>query len=93
MLMLNPVIANLHNSKTGRWHPIVFVEHPLPGGADSVVRHKSKVHHTAGFESKEAANAHARTDLAPKVEGASLRLDTILEWDGQGVPAMVHFFG
>jgi hypothetical protein len=93
MLMQKPVIATLRNSKTGRWHPILFREEPLPGPAPEVVRHKSRGHHTEGFESQEAADDHSRNELAPRVEGARLALDTVIEWDGEGIPAVVHFFG
>ncbi len=91
-MVMNPVIAMLHNSASGRWHPIVFSEALLPGPDRTVVRHKSKGHHTTGFDSKELAESHVRDDLAKRLEGATLALGTVFEWDGTGVPAIVHFF-
>lgn len=93
-MFLNPIIAMLHNKVADRWHPIVFVENPLPGPpeAGKPVRHKSKMHHTTGFATQAEAEANAREDLAPRIEGAKLALETVLDWDGQDIPAMVRFF-
>jgi hypothetical protein len=66
-MLLNPIIAMLHNEKTDRWHPIVFVEAPLPGPNPPVTRHRSKMHHTTGFETRAEAEANARDDLGPKI--------------------------
>ncbi len=90
-MLFNPIIALLHNQTAERWHPIVFVESPMPGGAGPV-RHKSKMHHTTGFATREEAVANATNDLGPKIEGARLAIDEVFDWDGEGVPAMVHFF-
>jgi hypothetical protein len=94
-MLFNPIIAMLHNSGANRWHPIVFVESPLPGPhtPDKPIRHKSKMHHTGGFATREEAEANAKDDLAPKIEGPRLELATVFEWDGEGIPTMVHFFG
>jgi hypothetical protein len=50
-MFLNPILAMLFNAKENRWHPILFLESPLPGPPDAAkpVRHKSKFHHTTGF--------------------------------------------
>lgn len=50
----------LHNKFTGRYHPAFFEEQPLPGpvkpsNEEQVVRLRSKMHHTAGFETLEEA--------------------------------------
>ncbi len=47
MILFKPIIANLHNMKTGRYHPILFHEVPLPGPPNNgkPERHKSKGHH------------------------------------------------
>lgn len=92
MAMLNPIVAMLHNTATNRWHPILFVEAPLPGPNPSVVRHRSKGHHTTGFDARQDAEAHARGELAPKIEHCRLILDKVFEWDGQDMPAMNAFF-
>lgn len=86
---MNSIVCLLHNTATNRWHPILFVESPLPSES-KLVRHKSKCHHTEGFESREAANASA-TELAAKVQ-ARLLLDDVGEWNGTATPAAVRFF-
>lgn len=93
-MLFNPIIALLLNTKTNRWHPIVFVESPLPGPhtPDKPIRHKSKMHHTGGFDTREEAEAEAKNEIAPKLEIVRLELETVFEWDGNDIPAMTHFF-
>lgn len=95
--MLNPVIAMLHDETNDRWHPIVFREAPLPGGAEAAPRRwKSQMHHTAGFATRAEAEADANDSLAPKLEeeagSVTLKLEAVFGWDGEGVPALVAFF-
>lgn len=96
--MLNPVIALLYNAETNRWHPIIFCESPLPGppSSDKLVRHKSKGHHTSGFDTRDEAIAEAKQiaeKIKPEAIGpVSLSLENQFEWDGKGIPAMVEFF-
>jgi hypothetical protein len=96
--VFNPVIGMLHNTKLNRWHPILFVEAPLPGPPDvgEPVRHKSKGHHTAGFETRELALARAEElakQIAPDSIGpVSMSLEKDILWDGDGIPALVTFF-
>lgn len=98
MMLFNPIISLLHNVKLNRWHPIIFVEAPLPGPPDESrpVRHKSKGHHTEGFSVRDEAVAEARKlseRVAPNVAGAvQLALAQDLPWDGEGVPASVALF-
>lgn len=89
-MLLNPIVALLSNTATGRWHPILFQEAPLPGET-ALVRHKSTRHHTAGFTGREEAEAAAK-ELSAAVGGARLELAMVFDWDGVGVPAIVHFF-
>lgn len=98
--MLYPVIAMLHNKKLDRWHPIIFVESPLPGpySEDKPVRHKSQGHHTEGFATKQEAIKHIKKDLGPLVEAKAIGevrncLDKAFAWDGEGTPVMMVFFG
>ncbi len=94
---LNPIVAMLHNTKLKRWHPVVYLESPLPGkgfeadGDASLVRHKSKMHHTTGLETREAALVNA-LELLKKCEGTKTSLDEDIPWDGEDVPAGVAFF-
>lgn len=96
--MFNPILAILHNVKLNRWHPILFLENPLPGppSADKPVRHKSKFHHTNGFDTRDAAVKSATEELAPAVEKEwgkpKFALSADMPWDGEDVPASVAFF-
>jgi hypothetical protein len=92
LVLLNPVISLLLNTQTNRWHPILFVEHPLPGpGIPGLQRHKFYGHHTLGFDTREQAEAHVR-ELADKIQHPRIVLDPPFHWDGTGIPAMIHFF-
>ena len=90
---LNPIVTLLHNTKLNRWHPSLYLESPLPGPpeADKPVRHKSKMHHTNGFDTREAALASA-VELIGRAGGTKLALGADLEWDGEDIPADVAFF-
>jgi len=59
MLEGHDCIVILHDRETGRYHPALYVESPLPGPPEprSFVRLKSKMHHTTGFESLTEAQA------------------------------------
>lgn len=98
-MILNPIIANLHNVKTDRFHPIVFREAPLPGlpGDDVPIRHKSQGHHTRGFDTRNEAIAECEKileQLKPDSIGdPKLSIERNLLWDGGDIPAMVVFFG
>ena len=79
----------LHNTATDRYHPIVFRPAPMPSGVDvesGALRHKSRGHHTEGFPSMAEADAHiaARDAWVPT--------GLVWEWNGDGVPALVHWF-
>jgi|GEM_PF-3985947 len=79
----------LKNTATGRFHPISFRPAPLPGGS-SIPRYKSIGHHTEGFDSVEAAKEWVTTKV---VEGKAVdKTTTVVDWDGNGIPAMVEFF-
>lgn len=87
--LFNPVITILHNTKGNTWHPILFVESPLPGN-QGPVRHKSKGHQTVGLENIDECIKGCE-DLAQKVEGKFIT-NNVIDWDGEDVPAMVCFF-
>ncbi len=79
----------LTNTKTGRFHPIIFRDAPMPGNADdawAARRYKSLGHHTVGFDTLEEAQAHIKAEPRYWDSGA------FWEWDGEDVPAIVHFF-
>lgn len=95
--MFNPIVAMLHNTKLNRWHPIVFLEAPLPGppSDDKPVRHRSKGHHTTGFATRQEALDWIKNDLKMKddVGPAKEALDKDFAWDGEDMPAMTVYFG
>lgn len=95
--MFNPILAMLCNEKTGRWHPIMFKESPLPGppSKDKPIRHKSHGHHTIGFDTREEAmEAIDKMIEAAKDEMPVIKkyLDKDIPWDGEETPVMVRFF-
>jgi hypothetical protein len=96
---MNPIIAMLHDIQNNRYHPIIFLEHPLPGKAlgEEPVRHKSKGHHTTGFATREEALADAQNEefvgnLRANWGEPRFALANDLPWDGKGIPAMVVWF-
>lgn len=91
-MLLNPIVANLHNTKTNRYHPILFDERSLPGGGGPV-RHKSQGHHTEGFDSREEAIAECERMSTDDRCGGRLCIEKDFPWDGEEIPAMVVFFG
>jgi hypothetical protein len=97
-MFINPIIAMVYDVTNKRWHPIIFDEAPLPGPPDEAkpIRHRSRAHHTAGFDKREDAVASAE-DMKLKMKDRSigeikLSLDQDLAWDGQGVPTFNLFF-
>lgn len=99
MSTFNPVIALIHNVTGNSWHPVVFTESPMPGPPEpgKPIRHKSKMHHTIGFGTREEAELNATNDLLPRVREQfigepQLKLDHVFEWDGSGIPTLVAFF-
>ncbi len=93
-MLFNPVLAMLFNTALKRWHPILFVEAPLPGppSADKPVRHRSRGHHTVGFATRYGALVNAVTSGRNPEVNARFAMDEDMLWDGQGVPASVVFF-
>lgn len=82
------VICILNDETTGRFHPAFFEENPLPGPVvnvdqTSVVRLKSKMHHTVGFEKLEDAVKNVSDDLGAKIKVpvTNICLEPIM-WDG-----------
>lgn len=93
MILLTPTFGMLHNAKENRWHPIFFVENPLPGPPDASkpLRLRSKGHHTKGFETR--AEALASIDGSVKQLNQEVIVDTEkdIEWDGIDIPLAVAF--
>jgi hypothetical protein len=92
-MLLNAKVCNLVNTKARTHHPIIFREAPLPGldPGESPRRFKSKCHHTEGFPTREEAMTEARRLAAiPEISGEVVDID--MEWNGEGIPALVTYF-
>lgn len=85
----HPVVTCVLNTATQRFHPVILVESCLFDG-DGPVCYRSMVHHTEGFASKAEAQQYVHEDITPGLPGACLDLETVSEWDGQGVPRLVR---
>ena len=77
----------LHNTSTGRYHPVLFRPSPAPSdGDDPVMRYRSKAHHTEGFPSEAEALRWVQEDPALQWVGVTW------EWDGVGLPTITTRF-
>jgi hypothetical protein len=81
-------VGILVNTKTKRFHPIVFREAPLPGGLQPPGggRYRSLGHHTVGFDTEAEAIEHVKTRVDWALTGRRWG------WDGESVPALTEFF-
>ena len=94
---MNPVFSILKNTATGRFHPILFTERPLPGppADNKPIRWKSFGHHTMGFDTREEALASIRggkEEVEDRFGTLRFAVKNDFEWDGNGIPAIVHLF-
>lgn len=88
-MFINPIITIVFDASKGRWHPIIFDE-------AKPIRHRSRAHHTGGFDTREGAVASA-IDFKEKLKDRSigeikLSLEQDLLWDGIDVPTFNVFF-
>lgn len=84
------VVGILHNACTGKFHPILWEEAPLPGGVEVPVnRYRSRMHHTGGFVKHEEAVEGAK-ELAKEVAhhygGEVLVKEDLIAWSGEDMP-------
>lgn len=84
------VIAILKNMSTGKYHPILWEQAPLPGGEESGVnRYRSRMHHTGGFVKHEEAVEGAQKlsqDVSEFYGGNVLTSEDLIEWGGEDIP-------
>lgn len=87
------IVSILHNQATQRFHPILFAYAPPPGGDQEggARRYRSRGHHTAGLDTWDEAVAQAH-DLVGRAGASVLALESAIDWDGSGVPAMLLWF-
>lgn len=86
------VVGMIHNQKLDKWHPVFFSDHPHSADTETVWRFKSRMHHTLGFDTRDDAIKNANGELLPGLGHARTFLDVDFQWNGEGVPAIVHFF-
>ncbi len=92
------IIRMMHNTKDETYHPILYLQSPLPGPYEEgkPTRYKSKFHHTTGFKKREEGMQHIQ-ELIPRIVEAGLGFVSKAEdidqqtegdeqWDGEGVP-------
>ena len=92
------IITIERNEQTGRFHPFVWYESPMPSadGKNPIQRFKSKMHHTRGFVNEAEARMEV-PGLARSVQAqfgsAVIRIDQIgqMTWDPADVPAAVRW--
>lgn len=93
---MQALVMMLHNTALNKYHPIFYLESPLPGGSESdgnkhFIRYKSKGHHTTGFDSRDKALDSINNELIEQIKSIgytpNLELDGDLIWDGKDIPA------
>jgi hypothetical protein len=90
MFLVTPAWGMLFNTKEKRWHPILFMESPLPGPACHwLIRLKSKGHHTTGFAIREEALAEIKKISVDIQPDPIMDLEKDIPWDGEDIPAIV----
>ena len=83
------VLCILHDVNTGRYHPAFFEEAPFPGPvadvrATTIVRLKSKMHHTGGFATLAEAVDNLDNDLSVKLKVPPTNVwRAPRDWDGE----------
>ncbi len=88
------LVMMLFNIAKETFHPILYLENPLPGNPDNLTRYKSKMHHTTGFATRDAALKSINEEILPKAKESFpfyndivLELEGVLPWDGVETPA------
>jgi hypothetical protein len=93
---MEALVMMLKNLKTNTYHPIMYLEKPLPGGLESegnqkLIRYKSKGHRTTGFTNREEAVTSIDTEVEARLKemgyNVNRDLEGDIEWDGEGIPA------
>jgi hypothetical protein len=96
LYFMQALVMMLQNTSTQKFHPIFYLESPLPGGHESegnqkLIRYKSQGHHTSGFVDRNEALVSINTELIDQIKSIgytpTLELDQDILWNGQGVPA------
>ncbi len=65
---MEALIMMLKNTSTGKFHPIFYIEKPMPDleseANKKYIRYRSKGHHTEGFLDREEAVKNIETSLS-----------------------------
>ena len=89
------LIMMLLNTAESTYHPIFYMESPLPGDNSNIgfVRYKSKGHRTTGFKSIDEALESIQTEIVDRLDdnySITKELKGVLEWDGKDIPADIQ---
>ena len=86
---MKALIMMLFNLKEQTYHPILYFEHPFPGGSEELFRFRSKGHRTIGFNIRQDALDSIETELVQKLVGYKIFKDLNVDiiWDGEDIPA------
>ena len=83
------VILIYHNIDKGTFHPVFYEEYPMPGPVSDVkdetmVRLRSKMHHTVGFATLEEAQENVRAEMRLQISlpDANIAIERALPWSG-----------
>lgn len=96
---MEALVMMLKNTKENTFHPIMYLESPLPGGYEaeinrSLIRYKSKGHRTVGFTDRQEAINSIEPEIEVKLKqmGYSLNMDLDIDlvWGGINIPADVQ---
>jgi len=81
------ILRDIHG---GRFHPCFVEEKPLPGPVPEVtdtqvVRCKSRMHHTGGFDTFEEAVSNVQDDLSQRIQlpETNVALERYVDWDSK----------
>lgn len=90
------LIMMLYNTLKETWHPIFYFESPLPGPIEeaTLIRFKSKGHHTTGFKTRDEALFSAtelHKQLLEQKNTVFVETEGDLPWDGVDIPADTQF--
>lgn len=96
---MESLIMMLKNEQTNTYHPIMYLEKPLPYSEESknIVRYKSKGHRTNGFTDRADALLSIDKELTAQLKdmgyNVNKELDGDLLWDGIEIPADTQIRG
>ena len=83
----------LFNIKDETWHPILYLESPMPGsGQTDFIRYKSKGHRTVGLKDRQEAMGKIQPEMVDRLPNHVFHheADGDVAWDGEEMPIGVE---